>query len=441
MSFTQEERINISKTIIGIPDQIAELDKTSQAIALSQQALLDKDNLIKNLLTPKNTLILYYHNEIKYINGQDRVNIQESDIQNSAKKEPLNIFFPADQSFPTTSVPTGVWKYYTPFMMSGAIGKNRSESYNMVSDYELSKIPSIISSIDLFVSTYTAIRRTTGQGCVTGVPPSPDTISTDVSIVNGLNSIITSVNSLKTLLQSEKVVLNNNLDTDPTRVSDKIATLNSIDLLISAINTWLSYPNFNTSHGQTTCINFDAYNAALLAPTKGYDTQIQALRSALQTRQSYCSTRINQINSYLGVVIQDIATGDMITTTGFYGDRAKIIDLRLNLLGGSLMVYLASLNSSGAVAQQKKTAQNTQDVYSSVLKTTKLKAPSNGTTFIHVIDVSGFSVGQTVYIVANSQKEITLTIEQINGTMIKVDKNIPPTYRPSDGARLYVDLS
>lgn len=442
MPLTQEERINLSKTIITIPEQLSELDNSLQAVMSAQSVLLGKDNFIKSLTPKWGTLISTYHDELKYINGQDRINVTESDIQNSAKRVSGNPFFPSDPNFPTPSVTSGVWKFYTPFLLSYGVGKNKSESYTMIPNYEKGLINSIITAINTFNTTYTAIRRTTGQGCVIGVPPATDTISTDSNIATAMVNLVNLANSLLTVLNSEKSSMNSNLDSDSTRSADKNNNISSVDICIASINTWLSYPDFNTGHGQTSCTGFNSYNASLLAPTKGFNTQINALKASLETRLSYCTIRENQILSYLGSVEQDTSsTGDVSSYSGFYGERDRIINLRINILGGSLSSYLASLNSSNAINQQKKTIQNAQEVYSSILKTSKLKAPSNGTSFVHVADASAFTVGQTVYLMANTQQEITLTIEQISGTMIKVNKNIPPTYRPTDGARLYVDLS
>ena len=274
-----------------------------------------------------------------------------------------------------------------------------------------------------------------------GVPPALDTISNDPNVQNALNVIVSKVNTIKSILTSEKSEILLNTDTDPTRSSQTLANRNSIDDALVEINNWLAYPNFNTAHGKTTCATFFAYNPALLAPTKGYDTNIQILKTALQNRLSYCYTRVFQISSYLGNVVQSISDGTITTANGFYGDRAKLFDLRLNLMGGSLSIYLASLRSSNAVTQQKNTLLNKQDAYQSFLRTSKLKAPTNGTSFIHVVNATGYSVGQTIYLMANTQQEIQLTIEQISGTMIKVDKSIPPTYRTGDGARIYLDLT
>lgn len=442
MPFNQSERISLSKTIINIPNQIAEFDKTFAIIQKSQEDLLNKDNFIKNLAEKKTILIDMYQDELKYINGQNRIKVTEAEIQKSGKKEPPNIFFPTDTTKITPSLPAGVWKYFTPFMLGGGIGKNSIESYDYLSDYEKQDINDLITKINSFVTTYTLVGRTTGQGCVLAVPPAlNDTISNDPNIAAAMNYIITKVGLLKTTLQSEKSAILANTDTDSSRINDKNLNSASIDIMIAAINTWQSYPTFNTAHGKTTCASFNSYNPSPLAPTKGYDTQIQALKTALQTRLIACTNRETQINTYLGSVIQDINTGSITSTSGFYGERAKILDLRLNLLGGSLSTYISSLKSTDAVSQQKSTTLNAQDVYSSVLKTTKLKAPSNGTSFIHVNDITGYSVGQTVFLVSDSQQEVELTIEQITGTMIKVNKNIPPTYRPSDNARFYVDLS
>jgi hypothetical protein len=441
MPLSQDQRISLSKTILSIPDQVSEIDKISNILSVNQVDLLTKDNFIKDITEPKNTLISAYHNELKYINGQDRVSLTEQDVQDAGQRIPGNYFFPANQSLPTPSVPDGVWKSFVPFVMSGGIGKTKTETYQTITNYESFDINSIISDINTFFTTYTSIIRTTGQTCISGTPPDSDVISSDPDVLAAMNSIISKILSLKNTIQLEKNAAIANTDSDSARILEKNSNISSIDTMISAIDAWLAYPDFNTAHGQTTCAGLDAYNPSLLSPTKGYDTQIQSLKSSLESRLIDATTRESQITTYLGYVVQDINTGELITTTGFYGERARIYDLRINLLTGTLNLYLSSYNSSKAIQQQKISLLNAENVYSSMLKTYKLKAPSNGTSFIHITSTSGFSIGQTIYIVSNSQPEITLTIEQINGTMIKVDKNVIQTYRPTDGARVYLDLT
>jgi ABC-type transport system involved in cytochrome c biogenesis permease subunit len=94
---------------------------------------------------------------------------------------------------------------------------------------------------------------------------------------------------------------------------------------------------------------------------------------------------------------------------------------------------------AGKDAQDQATASNVvaQTVYSSVLLVSALKAPASGTKVIHVKDATGFSVGNTVYVVSDSQDEITTTITAISVKMITLGANVPAKYRQNEGARLY----
>ena len=333
MSFTKEERIALSKTIITAPEIVAGFEKTKEQLLVPQAALLSTDNFNKSLSDKKTVLIDAYQNDLVFINGQNRIKISEADIQNSLKREVNNIFFFADVNVSTPSMPNGVWKNFTPLLLTGAVGKKTDETYSMSSYYEEKDIASLISAIDLFTTTYTGIIRVTGQICTAGTPT--DTIAPYTAVVDALNDIKDRVLVLKSFIISEKNTSLTNPDTDALRLAERDANNLGIDNLVMAIDTWLSYPDFNSAHGQPNCSSFNSYNPALLAPTKGFDTQIGALKTSLQSRLSFLPTRVAQIEGYLGGVNQDISTGDIVSSSGFYGDRAKIFDLRLNILGGS----------------------------------------------------------------------------------------------------------
>src|SRR6185369_9395356 len=96
-----------------------------------------------------------------------------------------------------------------------------------------------------------------------------------------------------------------------------------------ALNTWLAYSDFNTAHGQTTCAGFNAYNSNLLAPTKLHSTQLSALSTALSSRSSFVTTRISQLDTNLGTIVQDVSTGDLTSSSGLYGQRYGFLSLRL----------------------------------------------------------------------------------------------------------------
>src|SRR5690606_37345616 len=81
-----------------------------------------------------------YQNEIKLLDGNDRTELLEQDIIDSANRTKQNFFFPNDNQVPTPSIPDGIWKFLTPFSNSKAIGLNYSEAFPSVVTKEQDKI-------------------------------------------------------------------------------------------------------------------------------------------------------------------------------------------------------------------------------------------------------------------------------------------------------------
>ena len=75
--------------------------------------------------------------------------------------------------------------------------------------------------------------------------------------------------------------------------------------------------------------------------------------------------------------------------------------------------------------------------YNSVMATSLLSAPSTGSDRLHLKDASGINAGNTIYIVANDQPEIELTVVSKSGNMIQVNQEISQRYRTGNLSRIY----
>jgi len=71
------------------------------------------------------------------------------------------------------------------------------------------------------------------------------------------------------------------------------------------------------------------------------------------------------------------------------------------------------------------------------MKATKAAAPGIDTKFMNFESLSGFSVGDRVYLVADDQEELSGSIEEINGNRAKLTFSVPKKYTTSNNTRIY----
>ena len=458
MALSQDDRISISKKVVDIPKE--------DAISLDNKAKLEKlrvksqkiDDANKSLFDDKNVLINSYQNELKRLDGNDKTEIIEQDIVDTANNKLGNFFSPNQLSTPTPSLPDGVWKQFPPFSGNKALGKNYLEVFPAVVTKENDKISTLNNVIGIMES-YSPIQRSTGQICNSGgtcslpayttqstcvgaIPTpgiwtsGPDIISNDPIVQNTATSLISEVENWKLFLQAS-IPFITAIDSNTTRQNENNIAIADINNSISIINVWLTRSTFDTSHGQTTCIGFNSYDVNLLSATKFRSNELQLLKNEITDRVSFITTRINQIGTNLGSITQDLSTGILTSTTGLYGQRMNILDLRLNLINGSLRklenIKLGKKSQDQAIASNA----SAKSVYTSVLTVSAFSAPSLGSTIIHVKDTSDFSLSDNVYVASDTQQEISTVIVAISENMITLAKSIPSKYRQNENARIY----
>lgn len=426
----QDQRIEISKKIISLPDENKAIDASIAITAENEIKIQNLDDGNKTFFDEKNLLVNYYQTETSLIDGDGRTQIVEQDLLDAADLKVGNVFFPNDPLSLPPSL-SGVWLKMNPFLLGYGIGKTKLETYTPIAN-EMDLIASINSNIAL-IEAYTAIQRSTGQNC-TIEPMPPDTIAADPALQALAASVLSDVSTLQTVLTNMQASIYLS-DPDPARSSANLTAFNSIGSFLTAISTWISYPTFDPSTGATTCTAFNAYDPMLLLATKFRSDVLNPFKSAITTRSSYRPTRYSQITTWLGTVAQNISTG-AITTSGFYGDRALFIVQRLNRLAGSLQELRAIQNGADTNQQFKDANIAAQNTYATVMVATKFMAPANGGNRISVLNPN-FATGQIAYICSNTRPEIEVVIRSVSGNTIEVSQAIPPSYKESDGARLY----
>lgn len=440
MPLSKDDRIAFSLQIVGSTDQIKGLDMAKAQLQVEIEKAIKLDTANKNLFDPVNTLVNAYQLEYQRLDGQLRTTFNEQNIQDAANKKMQNYFFPNDMNVtvPSLASTQNIWTKIKPFAISYAIGKNYSEAYGVTT-----KEPDLISACTALItsaSTYTNMNNTTGQRCTTATPPATgDTIAAYPEVQQLKTDLVNAVNALRTFLIAEAASVVTNDPANQANNDAAIANINTV--IIPALNTWLAYNDFNTAHGQTTCAGFNGYNSNLLAPTKLHSVQLAALQSALIARSSYIVTRLSQLSSVMGTIVQDINTGELTSSTGLYGRRYGFLLLRLNILGGSLMSLVGMQAAASAQDGIKANIISTKNTYLTIIPTSILAAPASGTNIVNLVDASQFAVGDTVWVMAEGQEELQRAVKAVNGNMVTLNDIIPSKYRPAEKARLYKDLT
>lgn len=440
MSLAQADRISFSLYQATAPTQIKGIQTAQAGIATQIVAAQQLDTANDNLFTPVNTLVNFYQTEFDNIDGNDRTTITEQDIMDSANKKLQNHFFPNDttQNVPSLSALHNVWPYLNPFALTYGIGKDYLEVYPPLIPNENAEITAIQGYITAAGSN-TDIQNTTGQTAQTNLALP---IITFAAVQTLSTNIIAAVNGWKTALLAEAAAITAIVDPNVTNQTNNAAALNNINTVtLPTINTWLAYPAFNPLPGSTTGTVFNATDPTTLAPTQLHSTQLAALNAAVGARTSFVATRTSQLNAVLGTIVQDTTNGSITSSSGFYGQRYSFLALRLHALNGSLTMLASLQAASTAQTNIIANIQMTAATYKSILPTTTFQSNANGTQFVSLVDVSFLNPGDSVYVMADNQTEITMAVKTIVGNSVTLNDVVPAKYTTSSNVRLYKDLS
>jgi hypothetical protein len=249
--------------------------------------------------------------------------------------------------------------------------------------------------------------------------------------------LVTQINDLNTYVLATQGLILTNDPVNSRQTQNNTASAN-INTIVAAINAWLALTPFNTGHGQTTCSGFNSYNPALLGATRLQSGNLTTLKNAILARQTFVSTRVNQIDTNLGSLTQNLSNGN-VTGSGLYLERWDYLLLRLSFFGGSLLSYKSfdrAISAQNDLQAQIDLAKNT---YNTLLTASILSAPSNGTKVLHLKDIGDLVANDKIFLVSDTQEEMGLTIASVQGNKITVDREVPAKYRPDEWARVYKD--
>lgn len=451
------DRFTISKKLVEIPKQNNQADTIKSQLESKKTKAAQQDIANQNLMDSLTTLINIYQTEHPRYSGITRTTLAEQDLIDSANRTHQNYFFPNDPNTPLPDISSGVWKQFTSFSANIAIGKTYLEVYPGTSTKEQDLIDDVNAKIAV-VESFSDVTRSTGQKCIStgtcslpaytdeatcvahsGVwTPGPDSIVTDTDMQTAGDDLKTSIqNWLDFMNATYPLIATSVQDSNATRLAGNDAARADITNADSIIATWQSKSDFDPTTGYTTCISFNSIDVSTLSATKFRATDLQYIKDEITARESYVSSRISELDTYLGGITQDFGTGSISATSGLYGSRFRLIETRLNVMNGSLTAKTGLERAQGAQDQLKNSNSNTQAAYSTVMVATAFMAPAGGTSVIHVLDASGFSVSDSIYVVSDVQPEISGTISNIVGNSVYLSIVVSKNYQESDNARLY----
>lgn len=463
MSLNKQERIALSGKISGIKDEKALADSSIAVLNKAKIKAEKKDAPNKTLLNERTALINSYQNELKLLDGITRTQLTEALLLDSAKKVLGNSFFP-NESIPSPSVPTGVWINFVPLANTHAVGKNVSEAYPATGGRTELDIISDINGVIASVEAQLVSHRATGKkgestGSCSGETPAGSGVDQPTCIANGgtwttgpdvyvddtvvqglLSNLASLVQEWEDILNNEKSIISPIVDKNSTRSSSNQSAIADIDNAISVIDNWQSVQDFDTTTILPIYIyQFDAMIESDFEQAKLQPTTLQPLKDELVAREAFANSRKSSLigQNYLGSVTQNISNGSLTDTKGLYGERMLFIDMRINLIAGTLSEIVGLENSQNAQDQIKKSAENSEKGGGLVMKSVKLAAPGIDSSYINVENAEGFSVNDKIFLVADDQEELSGGILEIQGKRFKLTFNVSKKYDVTNNSRLY----
>jgi hypothetical protein len=450
MSLSSADRIAFSSYIVDAASEVAGLNM-AQALLQAQIVILQNlDNANEDLFSSINDKVTAYQMETSALTGNAFTTVAEQDVINAAKKIIQNDFFPNDTqvSVPSLAAQNNVYTQVNPYALNFAIGKNYSEAYPATTME--GNLIGVITTLISNTSVYTDMELTTGNSqngtcslisyvdqptCVAasgiwtpGVGNSPNP-----NIATIESNMTTAVNTLVSFLTTEVSQIVTNDTTAPNQANNAAAVSNINTVILPALNTWLTYPSFEATGS---------------GPSKLHSTQMGALQTALSNRLGFIATRLSQLNVVLGTITQNVVTGAITSSSGLYGQRYNYLNLRINVLTGSLTKLTNAQNAVGAQNTIIPNILSTVSIYQAILPTSALAAAASGTNIINLTVASPFSAGAAayspgdqVYVMADNQQELTLAIKSISGNLITLNNIVPAKYTTSNNARIYKDLT
>lgn len=469
MSLTISQVAEVAKELAQSDDKIAQAEEAIAQGEEDKAALKEKNDTIKVFYDTSNNTVNAYQTEHRWIDGTTYTQIPFSDIDNAAKRELGNIFFPAG------------WTNFAPFKADKVNGLPKSTSSNSESDIITGSVPSsgIDALIDFLINgqasgvsddtldnltSYspgdTQIEVSNGGQTpgsllmISGSGTSALVIATNVSgttiditeVVAPASTISASgsqvIENISGFTNSERNTLtSSSFQNVLTTLTNRLKT--SVGLWKTSLNNQIAQLQANEDDDRSTEISDAESDASLAVGTiegweslpdtgstgsdsKFTDNNLANITSETSARVSFISTRTAQIEAALGSATQDSEGG--IGGTGVYRDRFERISLMINSTDGPLFQFYASDASQNASRQNIRNTKQKAKTFASGVFTSVLTENPTGTNIIVVKNAGNFSIGDTIVLTAPGLDDLVAEITNISGNEIELSKEISQDY-------------
>jgi len=481
MALSQADRIQISGEMIDLPLKIDAANQTQVQLAGVKTDLQNQDNSLKIFFDKYNDIANAYQTERRWVDGTTYSTVVNQDLIDGAKRVSGNKFYPgaswtnfqpqkhaSTEGNPTTtsldselaiftnSITNGGLTILLNFLLNGQTSAVLDDT--LASTYTPSSgtmsvttggqtVNNLIIVKDGMISALFLVTASAGTTLtVTEIIPPSAPLTSGAAVVE---NIIAFTNSERNTLTST------NYQDVLTGLAQKIK--DAVDLWETALNNQLAQLNLNTDSrspqgSEITAAKADVNSAKTVITTwkalpdtgttlidsKFVNVNITPLQTKVTSRTSFSTTRNTQITTALGSITQN--PDGTFTGVGIYYLRFVQIDSRINLAGGPLTEFYEKDVATAGLAQIVTNANQRSATFSAELKVEGLAVNAPGNNTVTLNSSSGFSVSDSIFVMADTLTELSGTITAINGNALILSITVPNTYTKDKKARLYKQL-
>lgn len=235
----------------------------------------------------------------------------------------------------------------------------------------------------------------------------------------GTNCLINKVLSWETKVTDENTAISGNEEERVTQAGQLTSATSANTTTLGVINTWQALSNTGASG-------------------KFVNSSLSTLDTHVTSRITTVSTRLTQISTALGSV-SDNADGTVTFSSdeAIYPKRWSALNYRINRGMGSLKKKVGLEANTNMLDGMLDFLESSKTDYEGRMTATKFASNPDGSSQIEVVDASGFALDDAIYVVSETQAELSGTVRSINNNTVVLSFRVGTEYTLDELARLY----